>query len=197
MSASADCSCRARKGLRALPPASVVMCKVTEAACRGVGGRRADGGRKQGGQSAAFYRRGARPRGRGVGPPGPPAPRAPGRGGGGGVDRRGGEERNGMAMDNRAISITIKSAQDIAGMRLACRLASEVLDSIAAHIQPGITTRDIDRIGAEGMARQGTVSATVGYQPPGYPPYPASPRTSVHPVVCHGIPNDKPLKKRH
>src|SRR6218665_3491756 len=67
MSASADCSCRARKGLRALPPASVVMCKVTEAACRGVGGRRADGGRKQGGQSAAFYRRGARPRGRGGG----------------------------------------------------------------------------------------------------------------------------------
>src|SRR6218665_70044 len=75
MSASADCSCRARKGLRALPPASVVMCKVTEAACRGVGGRRADGGRKQGGQSAAFYRRGARPRGRGGG--------ATGRGGGG------------------------------------------------------------------------------------------------------------------
>src|SRR6218665_1051888 len=65
MSASADCSCRARKGLRALPPASVVMCKVTEAACRGVGGRRADGGRKQGGQSAAFYRRGAGPGGRG------------------------------------------------------------------------------------------------------------------------------------
>src|SRR6218665_822358 len=80
MSASADCSCRARKGLRALPPASVVMCKVTEAACRGVGGRRADGGRKQGGQSAAFYRRGARPPGRGRGRPGPAG--AGGRGGG-------------------------------------------------------------------------------------------------------------------
>src|SRR6218665_872195 len=77
MSASADCSCRARKGLRALPPASVVMCKVTEAACRGVGGRRADGGRKQGGQSAAFYRRGAGPRGWGGG-----APRRGGEGGG-------------------------------------------------------------------------------------------------------------------
>src|SRR6218665_450262 len=70
MSASADCSCRARKGLRALPPASVVMCKVTEAACRGVGGRRADGGRKQGGQSAAFYRRGPGPGGLAVGPSG-------------------------------------------------------------------------------------------------------------------------------
>src|SRR6218665_290642 len=87
MSASADCSCRARKGLRALPPASVVMCKVTEAACRGGGrgcwgararkgrgggggGRGADGGRKQGGQSAAFYRRVPRPGVRAVGPSG-------------------------------------------------------------------------------------------------------------------------------
>jgi methionyl aminopeptidase len=42
---------------------------------------------------------------------------------------------------------------------------------------------------------QGTRSATLGYQPPGYPPYPASLCTSVNHVVCHGIPNDKPLKK--
>jgi methionyl aminopeptidase len=43
--------------------------------------------------------------------------------------------------------------------------------------------------------RPGHRSATVGYQPPGYPPYPASLCTSVNHVVCHGIPNDKPLKK--
>ncbi|MBV7540959.1 type I methionyl aminopeptidase [Acidovorax sp. sic0104] len=93
------------------------------------------------------------------------------------------------------MSITIKSAADIEGMRLACRLASEVLDYIAPHIKPGITTKEIDRLGAECMAQQGTISATVGYQPPGYPPYPASLCTSVNHVVCHGIPNDKPLKK--
>ena len=46
------------------------------------------------------------------------------------------------------MSITIKSAEDIAGMRVACRLASEVLDAIAPHIQPGITTRRIDEIAA-------------------------------------------------
>ncbi len=45
------------------------------------------------------------------------------------------------------------------------------------------------------MARQGTKSATVGYQPPGYPPYPGHVCTSVNHVVCHGIPNDKALKK--
>ena len=93
------------------------------------------------------------------------------------------------------MSITIKSAEDIAGMRVACRLASEVLDAIAPHIQPGITTRRIDEIAAACMQEQGTISATIGYQPPGYPPYPASLCTSVNHVVCHGIPNDKPLKK--
>ena len=93
------------------------------------------------------------------------------------------------------MSITIKSAEDIEGMRVACRLASEVLDYITPHIKPGLTTKEIDRLGAECMAQQGTISATVGYQPPGYPPYPASLCTSVNHVVCHGIPNDKPLKK--
>lgn len=93
------------------------------------------------------------------------------------------------------MSISIKSADDIVGMRRAGRLASEVLDHIAAHIKPGISTKDIDRLGAECMAHQGTRSATVGYQPPGYPPYPASLCTSVNHVVCHGIPQDKPLKK--
>jgi methionyl aminopeptidase len=45
------------------------------------------------------------------------------------------------------------------------------------------------------MKQQGSVSATIGYQPGGYPPYPAHLCTSVNHVVCHGIPNDKPLKK--
>ena len=93
------------------------------------------------------------------------------------------------------MSITIKSAEDIAGMREACRLASEVLDYITPHIRPGMTTNDVDRLAAECMERQGTRSATLGYQPPGYPPYPKSLCTSINNVVCHGIPNDKPLKK--
>ena len=93
------------------------------------------------------------------------------------------------------MSINIKSAADIAGMREACRLASEVLDYIAPHIKPGITTAEIDRLGAECMAQQGTVSATIGYQPPGYPPYPGHLCTSPNNVVCHGIPNAKALKK--
>ena len=93
------------------------------------------------------------------------------------------------------MTITIKDAAGIAAMRTACRLAAEVLDQLTPHIQPGITTLEIDRLAAEFMKQQGTVSATIGYQPPGYPAYPAHLCTSVNQVVCHGIPNSKPLKK--
>lgn len=93
------------------------------------------------------------------------------------------------------MSIIIKDAAGIAAMREACRLASEVLDAITPHIRPGITTLEIDRLAAQHMQQQGTRSATIGYQPPGYPPYPGHVCTSVNQVVCHGIPNERPLKK--
>ena len=93
------------------------------------------------------------------------------------------------------MTITPKNAEGIARMREACRLAAEVLDYMAPHIRPGITTNEVDRLGVECMTRQGTRSATLGYQPPGYTPYPKSLCTSLNHVVCHGIPNDKPLKK--
>ncbi|MEP6824291.1 MAG: M24 family metallopeptidase, partial [Ramlibacter sp.] len=84
------------------------------------------------------------------------------------------------------MSITYKDEAGVQGMRTAGRLASEVLDYLSPHIQPGITTREIDRLAAECMASQGSISATLGYQPAGYPPYPASLCTSVNHVVCHG-----------
>ncbi|NIM41172.1 MAG: type I methionyl aminopeptidase [Hydrogenophaga sp.] len=93
------------------------------------------------------------------------------------------------------MSITYKDAAGIEGMRTACRLASEVLDYLTPLIQPGMTTLEIDRLSAEYMKQQGTRSATIGYQPSGYPPYPGHLCTSVNHVVCHGIPNEKPLKK--
>src|ERR1700757_4459695 len=93
------------------------------------------------------------------------------------------------------MGITYKGTAEIEGMRAAGRLASEVLDHLTGHIKAGITTKEIDRLAAEFMKKQGTTSATLGYQPAGYPPYPASLCTSLNHVVCHGIPNDKPLKK--
>jgi methionyl aminopeptidase len=93
------------------------------------------------------------------------------------------------------MTIITKSAADIDGMRLACRLASEVLDYLTPFVKVGVTTREIDRLAHDHMVdvQQG-VPATLGYQPPGYPPYPASLCTSLNDVVCHGIPDDRPLK---
>jgi methionyl aminopeptidase len=93
------------------------------------------------------------------------------------------------------MAITIKTAEDIEGMRLAGRLASEALDFLTPHVQPGVTTLDLDRLAHDYMVQvQGTVPATLNYQPPGYPPYPASLCASINDQVCHGVPSDRQLK---
>jgi methionyl aminopeptidase len=92
-------------------------------------------------------------------------------------------------------SISIKTADDINGMRIAGRLAAEVLDFIAPHVKPGITTGEIDRLCHNYMTNvQGTIPAPLNYCPPGYTPFPKAICTSVNDVVCHGIPGDKILK---
>ena len=94
------------------------------------------------------------------------------------------------------MSITYKDAEGVQGMRTAGRLASEVLDYLTPHVKPGITTAELDRLAHTYMTQvQGTIPAPLNYQPPGYTPYPKSICTSVNHVVCHGIPNDKPLRK--
>ncbi|QLI82744.1 type I methionyl aminopeptidase [Chitinibacter fontanus] len=93
------------------------------------------------------------------------------------------------------MSISIKTAEEIEKMRVAGRLGSEVLDYITPFIVPGVTTAEIDRLCHEYMVNvQGTIPAPLNYCPPGYIPYPKSICTSVNNVICHGIPNDKPLK---
>ncbi len=91
--------------------------------------------------------------------------------------------------------VQIKTPDEIAKMRVAGRLAAEVLDFIAPHVTPGITTGELDRLCHEYMVnRQGTVPAPLNYAPPGYPPYPKSICTSVNHQVCHGVPGDRKLK---
>ena len=75
------------------------------------------------------------------------------------------------------------------------RLASELLDYLTPHVQPGITTGEINDLAHDYMVNvQHTIPATLNYAPPGHSPYPASLCTSVNHVVCHGIPGDKKLK---
>jgi methionyl aminopeptidase len=93
------------------------------------------------------------------------------------------------------LAVHIKSPEEITRMRVAGRLAAEVLDFIAPHVRPGVTTGELDRLCHEYMVDvQKTVPAPLNYQPPGYPPYPKSICTSVNHVVCHGVPGDKALK---
>lgn len=91
--------------------------------------------------------------------------------------------------------IPIKTATDIEKMRVACRLAAEVLDYITPYVKPGITTGELDRLCHEYMVNvQGTIPAPLNYCPPGYKPYPNATCISINDVVCHGIPGGKFLK---
>jgi methionyl aminopeptidase len=93
------------------------------------------------------------------------------------------------------MTITIKTAADVEAMRVAGRLASEVLDLLTPHVKPGVSTDELDRIAHDHIVKvQQGIPAPLNYAPPGYTPYPKSICTSINHQVCHGIPNDRPLK---
>jgi methionyl aminopeptidase len=93
------------------------------------------------------------------------------------------------------MTITIKTAEDVAKMRVAGRLASEVLDMLTAHVKPGVSTDELDRLAHDHIVNvQQAIPAPLNYAPPGYTPYPKSICTSINHQVCHGIPNERPLK---
>jgi methionyl aminopeptidase len=94
------------------------------------------------------------------------------------------------------MSVTIKTPEEIEKMRIAGRLAGEVLDYIEPFVKPGVTTEELDRLCHDYMVKvQGCIPAPLNYAPPGYAPYPKSICASVNHQVCHGVPNDRPLKK--
>jgi methionyl aminopeptidase len=86
--------------------------------------------------------------------------------------------------------VTVKTPEEIEKMRVAGRLAAEVLDMIAPHVQPGVTTEELDRLCHDYMVNeQGTIPAPLNYRG-----FPRSVCTSVNHVICHGIPGPKQLK---
>ncbi len=89
------------------------------------------------------------------------------------------------------MAITIKTPAEIEKMRLAGRLAAEVLTMIAPHVIPGVTTGELDRICHDYIVKvQKAIPAPLNYKG-----FPKSICTSVNHQVCHGIPGDKKLKK--
>src|SRR5690625_4283053 len=92
--------------------------------------------------------------------------------------------------------ILVTDPKDLDKMRAACQAAAQTLDYLEQFIKPGVTTAEIDRLCLEYITDELNVqSATVGYAPAGYPPFPGAVCTSVNHVICHGIPSDKKLKK--
>jgi len=88
------------------------------------------------------------------------------------------------------MTVTIKTPEDIEKMRIAGRLAADVLEMIGAYVKPGVTTEELDRICHDFIVNeQQAIPAPLNYKG-----YPKSICTSINHVVCHGIPNDKPLK---
>ncbi|MGD8910070.1 MAG: type I methionyl aminopeptidase [Chromatiales bacterium] len=89
------------------------------------------------------------------------------------------------------MGVTIKTANEIEKMRVAGRLAAEVLEIIELHVQPGITTDELDRICHDHIVNvQKAIPAPLNYRG-----FPRSICTSINQVVCHGIPGEKKLKK--
>lgn len=94
------------------------------------------------------------------------------------------------------MSITIKNKDEIEGMRIAGRLASQVLDYLTPFVREGKTTNQLDKLAHDFITQDiKSIPAPLHYNPSGDNPYPKSICTSVNNMVCHGIPNDKPLRK--
>ena len=86
--------------------------------------------------------------------------------------------------------VTFKTPAEIEKMRLACRLAAEVLEMIEPHVVPGVSTDELDRICHDYIVNaQQAIPAPLNYHG-----FPKSICTSINHVVCHGIPGDRRLK---
>src|SRR5262245_41697544 len=89
----------------------------------------------------------------------------------------------------RDTKIRLHNRDDFEGMRRAGQLASRALDLLTEHIKPGVTTERLDELVLEFAREHGAIPAPLNYRG-----FPKAICTSINHVVCHGIPNAKPLK---
>jgi methionyl aminopeptidase len=88
------------------------------------------------------------------------------------------------------MAVTIKTPPEIEKMRIAGHLAADVLRMIRPHVQPGVSTDELDRICHDFIVdEQQAIPAPLNYRG-----FPKSICTSVNHVVCHGIPGSKVLR---
>ena len=83
----------------------------------------------------------------------------------------------------------VKDADTIERMRIAGRLAAQARELVGSHVQPGVTTDELDRVGHEFLCDHGAYPSTLGYKG-----FPKSLCTSVNEVICHGIPDSRVIE---
>ena len=83
----------------------------------------------------------------------------------------------------------VKDPDVIDRMRVAGRIAAEALDEVGRHVQPGVTTDELDAIGHEFLCDRGAYPSTLGYRG-----FPKSLCSSLNEVICHGIPDSTVLR---
>ncbi|MFI5334319.1 MAG: methionyl aminopeptidase [Chlamydiales bacterium] len=88
--------------------------------------------------------------------------------------------------------IIVKNSGQIAGIRRACKLAATILDKTCKMAKAGVTTNELDSYAHQLHLELGVTPAPLGY---GTPPFPKSICTSLNEVICHGIPDDRPLQE--
>lgn len=91
----------------------------------------------------------------------------------------------------KTYGIVLKTPEQIAGIRIACDFASLVLKTLSKAAKEGVTTEELDHISMQMHKERGAIAPTIGY---GNPPYPKSICTSLNEVICHGIPDKRPLQ---
>lgn len=90
------------------------------------------------------------------------------------------------------MNVTIKTPEEIEKMRVAGRLAAEVLEMIGEYVKPGVTTEELNQICHDYIVdKQDAIPAPLNYKG-----FPKSICTSVNHVICHGIPSDKKALKK-
>ncbi len=86
--------------------------------------------------------------------------------------------------------VILKSPEEIAKIRRACRIVAEILQEIGSLVRPGITTKELDRVAEESIRKKGAVPAFKGYRD-----YPCTLCTSINETVVHGIPSNRVLQE--
>ena len=90
----------------------------------------------------------------------------------------------------RVTASDVKDAATIRRIREAGRIAAGALEAVGAAVAPGVTTDELDRVGHDFLVAHGAYPSCLGYMG-----FPKSLCTSINEVICHGIPDDRPLQE--